>query len=210
MPKNKKIKAVLFDLDGVLVDSLNAWFYVTNDTLKHFGFRPVPKKEFERDFGAPIEYEVKKRFAGKTINEVALEYNLNFKKRKHLVKLFSHSVEVLKELKKQKIKLALISNSTRFIVMTVLNHYKIRRYFDAVITMNDAKRRKPAPDMVLKACKMLKIAPENAMLIGDTINDMLAAKRAGCIAVGYKTKGDLRINGLKQVMYIENFVKFAF
>ena len=57
--QKKEVKAVLFDLDGVLVDSLDAWFYVFNDALKSFGFKAVSKKKFVKDFGAPIEQDIK-------------------------------------------------------------------------------------------------------------------------------------------------------
>lgn len=54
-----KIEAVLFDLDGVLVDSEKAWFHVFNDTLKHFGVKPISKKGFSKIFGNIIEKNVK-------------------------------------------------------------------------------------------------------------------------------------------------------
>ena len=66
-------------------------------------------------------------------------------------------------------------------------------------TMEDVKRGKPAPDMIVKACKMLKVKPQHAILIGDTRNDIIAGKRAGCIVVGYKIKGDYRIEGLNDI-----------
>ena len=86
--RGKEVKAILFDLDGVLVDSLNAWCYVFNDTRKHFGLKSLSREEFVKDFGAPIESDVKKYFKGKAIEEVKDVYNLNFKKRKGYVKLF--------------------------------------------------------------------------------------------------------------------------
>ena len=69
--------------------------------------------------------------------------------------------------------------------------------------MDDVKRRKPAPDMILKACKMLKVKPKNTILVGDTINDMIAGKRAGCVTMGYKIKGDYTVNNLRK---IERFI----
>ncbi|MBI2654329.1 HAD family hydrolase [Candidatus Woesearchaeota archaeon] len=201
--RKKEVKAVLFDLDGVLVDSLDAWFNVFNDSLKHFGFKKLTKKQFTKDFGAPIEYDVKKHFIGKTIREVEPQYNENFKRRKNLVKLFPQAIKVLRKLKQGKLKTALLSNSTRFIVNTILNHYKLKKYFDVIVTMDDVKRRKPAPDMILKACKKLKVKPQNTILIGDTKNDMVAGKRAGCVTVGYKVKGDYRVDALRE---IERFI----
>ena len=70
--------------------------------------------------------------------------------------------------------------------------------------MDDVKRRKPAPDMILKACKLLRINPKNTILVGDTMNDIIAGKRAGCVTVGYKVKGDYRINNLNQILSMLN------
>jgi len=146
-----EVKAILFDMDGVLVDSLDAWFYVYNDTLKNFGFKELNKKEFAKGFGSPIEQDIKNHFIGKTIKEVSAQYNQSFLKRKNFVKLFPQSKKALENLKKRKIKLALLSNSTKFIVLSILKHHKIHKYFDVIVAMEDVKRRKPAPDMILKA-----------------------------------------------------------
>ena len=202
MSKNK-VKAVLFDLDGVLVDSANAWFLVINDALRHFGFRKISLAIFKKRFGAPIEEDVKILFRGKTIKEVEAIYNKRFKKRSKNVKLFPQTRMVLENLSKLDIRLGLISNSTKLIVLAILNRYKLRKYFHVIVTMDDVKRRKPSPDMALKACRILKVKPKNTILVGDTKNDMIASKRAGCIAVGYKIKGEYQINYLKE---IERFI----
>ena len=68
--------------------------------------------------------------------------------------------------------------------------------------MEDVKRRKPAPDMILKACRKLNIKPKNAIIIGDTKNDIISGKRAGCVTVGYEIKGDYKIKNLKEVLKI--------
>ena len=198
-----EVKAVLFDMDGVLVDSINAWFYVYNDSLKHFGLKELSKEEFSKGFGSPIEHDIKNNFIGKTVKEVAESFDRYFKRRKGLVKIFPQSKKVLENLEKRKIKLALLSNSTKFIVLSILKHHKIHKYFDVIVAMEDVKRRKPAPDMILKACKKLGVKPINAIIVGDTQNDMIAGKRAGCVTVGYKINGDYGINNLKE---IEKFI----
>ena len=198
----KEAKAVLFDMDGVLVDSLDAWFYVYNDALAHFGFKKLTKKEFAKGFGSPIEKDIKNNFIGKTVKEVSAQYNKSFRKRKHLVKIFPQSKNVLESLKKRKIKLALLSNSTRFIVLSILEYHKIHKYFDVIVAMEDVKHRKPAPDMILKACRKLNVRPKNTIIVGDTQNDMIAGKRAGCVTVGYNIKGDYGIDDLKNVLKI--------
>lgn len=198
-----KIKAVLFDLDGVLVDSKDAWFHVINDTRRYFGLKPISEKKFKKGFGAPIEYDAKVLYNGKPVNVIEEFYNLDFSKRAKHVKLFPQSKITLNKLKNKKIRLGLISNSTTIIVSAILGRFRLKKYFSAIVTMDDVKRRKPAPDMVLKACKMLKVKPKNTILVGDTKNDMIAGKRAGCVTVGYKVKGGYIITNLKE---IERFI----
>jgi pyrophosphatase PpaX len=181
------------------VDSLDAWCSTFNDTLGHFGLKTIPRKKFIKDFGAPIEQDVRKYFKGKTIKEVEHAYNLKFKRSMKHLKLFPESVAVLKKLKKHKAKVGLITNSTRFIVSAILHHFKLKNYFQAIVTMDDVKKRKPAPDMILKACKILKVKPKNTILVGDTKNDIIAGKRAGCITVGYKINGDYRTDRLSSI-----------
>ena len=206
--QKKEANAVLFDLDGVLVDSLDAWFYVFNDALRHFALPELSKKEFMKDFGATIEHDIKRYFKGKTVKDIEQIYNACFKKRAIHVKLFPQSKSTLQKIKNKNIKTGLITNSTRFITLKILKHFKLTKYFDVIITMNDVKRGKPAPDMVIKALSMLKVKPRDAILVGDTKNDMLAGKRAGCFTVGYKINGDLKISSLNQILnLIENFEK---
>ena len=197
--RKKEVKAVLFDLDGVLVDSYEAWFLTYNQTLRHFGFKPVTKKYFSKHFGKPVEDDIKRVFTGKTVEEVMNGYAIHFPKNAKYVRLLPGVKEVLSFIKKKKIKVGLISNSHIKIVLSILKNFKIMRYFDAVVTRSDVKRGKPAPDMVLKACKMLKIKPKDAVLVGDTKNDIMAGRRAGCFAAGYKIEGDAKIRKLKEI-----------
>ena len=197
-----EVKAVLFDLDGVLIDSADAWFQVLNDALKDFKLGPLSRKNFEKRFGFPIERDLEDLFIGKTEKEVVKRYDKYFRKRKDLVKLFPNVAEILEDFRSRKLKIALISNSTRAIVNSIINNYKLRKYFDVVIAMEDVKHRKPAPDSVLKACRLLKVKPQNAIFIGDTIIDMTAGKRAGCVTVGDKIDGDYGIKKLKKILKI--------
>lgn len=132
----------------------------------------------------------------KEANELAIKY---FSKNYRYVRIFPQTKDILKELSKIQMKIALISNTPGKILNLVLKHHKIKRYFDVIVTIDDVKKGKPAPDMVLKACRMLKVKPKNTILIGDTKNDMIAGKRAGCITVGYKTKGNYKINELNSI-----------
>lgn len=195
----REVKAILFDLDGVLVDSIDAWHHTYNDIIRHFGAKLIPKKEFRKIFGNTIEKNVKMvvNIPAKKANRLAIKY---FKKNMDHVKVFPQTKNVLEKILKSKLKIALITNTPKRILMSVLKHHKLKKYFKVIVTVDDVKKGKPAPDMALKACKLLKVKPKNAILIGDTKNDMLAGKRAGCVTVGYKVKGDYKISRLGSVI----------
>tara|TARA_Y100000310_G_C20704099_1_gene833169 strand:+ start:23635 stop:24246 length:612 start_codon:yes stop_codon:yes gene_type:complete len=198
--KKKQIKAVLFDLDGVLVDSYRAWFNIFNDTLEHFGKSRLTLDQFSKSWGNPIEKDIDTHFPGKTPQDLIKIYHKSFKKNKDNIKLLPDSSETLVSLHKQKLKIALITNSTKLIATKSLEKFNIKKYFNSILSMEDVENRKPAPDMVLKACTNLQVLPKNSILVGDTHNDMDAGKNAGCITAGFKIKGDHTLNKLTDLL----------
>ena len=100
---NMEVKAVLFDMDGVLVDSIHAWFHVVNDTLKHYGYKPFTFEYFKKNFGTSIEQDAKENYGNRNPKEIADFYNQRFRNRVNKVKLFKDALPALKLLKKRKI-----------------------------------------------------------------------------------------------------------
>ncbi len=197
--RKREVKAVLFDLDGVLVDSIGAWFYVFNDTLKLFGKTAMPRRQFARIFGMSIDRASRLYFGSADIKQVEHAYNNFFEKRLRNIRIFKSTAPALGKIKKTGIKTALITNSQKTLVHKILRKFKLVKYFDAIVTMDDVRHGKPSPELVFKACRKLKVSPANAVLVGDTKNDMLAGKRAGCITIGYRINGDYKINRLSSM-----------
>ena len=198
--QKKEVKAILFDMDGVLVDSFDVWFNVVNDTLKFFGRKESTLQQFKQEFGHSVEIDMETHYKGLKKNNILKTYGTFFKKRINGVKLMPQAKTTLAKIKTKKIKIALITNSTRKITDMTLEKLKLKKYFDAVVTMDEVKHGKPAPDMVLSACKMLKVKKENVILVGDSINDILASRNAGIISVGYKREGYHMINHIQEIL----------
>ena len=71
---------------------------------------------------------------------------------------------------------------------------------DVIVCGDEVKNGKPAPDLMLKACEKLKVDPKDTISVGDTDLDIIACKKAGCYAVGFKIDGDKKIDNLKELL----------
>lgn len=126
--------------------------------------------------------------------------------------LFSGVEKLLKDLKRD-YKLAIATGSSRVTVRYSLNKHFLN-FFDSIVTVNDVKNGKPAPDQLFFVSKKLKVKPSNCLMVGDSLYDIIAAKNAGmdCVGVltGYTSKEELLGVGankvLKSVKEIKKFL----
>ncbi|MCH8329407.1 MAG: HAD hydrolase-like protein, partial [Nanoarchaeota archaeon] len=147
-PKRKtKLKAVLFDLDGVVIDSFDAWFNVFNHVRKNFKLKEISKKEFIKNvWGGSVQADAKNYFKNKDVKEIGELYRKLISKYTHKTKLMPDAEKVLKNIKEKKIKIGLVTNTFRKPTLEILKFHKIENYFDKVITADDIERAKPYPD----------------------------------------------------------------
>ncbi|AYK14666.1 MAG: HAD family hydrolase [Methanosarcina flavescens] len=181
------LKAIIFDVDGVLVDSMfyqaDAWV----KTFKEAGINITREDIYELE-GSNNQRLIKSIFekAGKEPDPWHLE-QLPEKKREVLefdkIKPFEGILDCLKELK-QHFKLAMVSGSHIDTVTGVVNKY-FSNCFDVIITGSDLERGKPDPDPYLKALEMLDLTKNECIVIENAPLGITAAKRAGlyCVAV---------------------------
>lgn len=195
------IKAVLFDMDGVLIDSHDAWLDRFNSALKHFGFKKISGEEFDKYVWAINFAEtVNKYYPGKAIGEVREYYEQTFDEFIKKVRRIKNVDEAIEYIKNKKLKTAVVSNTQSSLVEKILAKIGIEGYFDLIVGGERVKSGKPNPEIILIACKELRLKPEETVLIGDTVYDKQAAEAAGCMFIGYKIDGDKRIDDLKELM----------
>ncbi|MFH0867735.1 MAG: HAD family hydrolase [Candidatus Woesearchaeota archaeon] len=202
MPKRKtELKAVLFDLDGVILDSFERQYVVFNDLRKKFGLNHIDKHEYKKKFwGNSLESSAKHYFEKHDLKELHIAYNNLVKTHMGKSKLISHAEEVLKIIKNKNLKIGLVTNTTTERTTNDLRFHKINKYFDAIVTADDVEKPKPYPDGTLKLCKKLNVMPDETILVGDSKNDYKAGKSAGCFVVGFNTHGDLIISKLSDLL----------
>lgn len=199
------IKACVFDLDGTLADTLESMAYVANGILEQFSLKSLPVENFKYYCGEGASVLVRKclKDAGdpelKLYDECERIYREKFNENPlYKVKHYEGMPEVLKELKKRGIRLAVCSNKPHEAAQNVVSKM-FGDTFDEVLGQREGVRRKPAPDGPLLLAKELGAEPEECMYIGDTGTDMLTGKSAGMFTVGvlwgFRTREELLENG---------------
>lgn len=198
--RQKNVQAVLFDLDGVLIDSYHAWYRQFNDALKHFGHKPISQRVFRQHWGQSTEEDVRIFMPERTVAEVKNYFSRHFDEYISYLEVDPYARQVLQKMKRMRLKLGCVTNSHRDIVTKILKNTRLEKFFEVVITADDVENPKPAPDMLVRACQHLKVAPRNTLFVGDTLTDMQAGKRAGCVVIGYKTRAKLSVKNLTRFL----------
>lgn len=217
MQKSKeaeKFKAVLFDKDGVLIDSMDMYLRAFDETLKRYGAGSLSRERFAREFwGIRAELNINKLFKDSPESKRKEIYGYYEKKRagfENLVKIYPSTVEILAALR-EKYKLGIITSTNKKLALKLLKDFGILKYFDVVVGGDEAEP-KPSPDSIFRACKFLGTRPKEALYVGDTDADIGAGKAAGCMTVIITTsktreelkniKGILIIDDLKELKNI--------
>lgn len=179
----KDYTAVIFDLDGTLVDSMWIWEQIDKDFLKERGHE-LPEdlqKDIEGSSFSETAHYFKTRFNlvedVETIKNIWIEMSKTFYADQ--IKLKKGIQELLDLLKEKGIKMGIATSNSRTLAEEVLRRNNIEDYFEVLVTSCDVKKGKPEPDVFLKAAEMMDVLPENCLVFEDTHAGVLAGKSAG-------------------------------
>ncbi len=201
----RKIEAILFDLDGVLIDSFESWYQAFAKMLKAYGKPEMSRETFRGKYWGP---GLSHNLATLQLDENAADYCVREQiKLIELIELFPGAKEVLRRTKQDyKLKVGLVTNTPRANVTAIFERFRLTNHFDAILTGDDVKLGKPDAEIVLTACERLKVTPEHAILVGDTKTDYQAGKAAGCfvVGVGAISAGDVLIDSLTELLTVLN------
>jgi pyrophosphatase PpaX len=182
--KFREIKAVLFDIDGTLIDTTNLILSCYRHTFKIHSLKPKSDKEIISLFGKPLEECYGIHFPEKN-SKVLGETHLSFQEKNlHLCKSYEGAKETLKMLKEKGIKIAAVSARSKRTTKKSLEETGLIKYIDIVISREDVTHSKPNPEALLLALKALKVSPKHAIMVGDTRVDVEAGKNAGIKTIG--------------------------
>ena len=177
------IRAVIFDLDGTLL-IMKLKVKETKEKLiqrlREIGVnidRIDPKIPTENIVSEVIkEYGFSRDYLMKLVDEVYIPYELE---AAETAELRDGMKEVLTELKAMGFKLAVASNNSRHGVHLALENTSIKKFFDVIVTRTDVNRMKPDGALIAETLRRLNVKPSEAIYIGDTIYDILAARKVG-------------------------------
>lgn len=185
MSENLPIKAVLFDIDGTLVDSLPMLIPGLADTFEHFnGYRPTDQ-EIRAIIGRPLREQLKMfRDEPPTAEGIAEMTQFTFDRfsaYEHLEQEFAPAIDALEMCKRGGLKTALVTSKSTFEITAFLQRFRGTPFCDATVCASDVHDPKPAPESALLACRKLDIAPGEGIMIGDSVFDLQCGRAAGTL-----------------------------
>lgn len=190
------LKAALFDLDGTLLDTAPDLAMAANAMRIELGLTPLREDIIATFVGKGMENLVRRVLAGElnpdeeersVATELALYKRLYHSVNGDRTRVFDGVVEGLRTLQQDGVALGVVTNKPTEFTLPLLEQTGLRNFFATVVCGDTCEQKKPDPMPVLHACKQLQATPAESVLIGDSLNDSLAARAAGCyvLAVPY-------------------------
>ncbi|MED1411258.1 MULTISPECIES: HAD family hydrolase [Bacillus] len=182
------MKAIIFDFDGLIVDTETIWFHSFRDAVREYGGE-LPLEEFAKCIGTTDEvlYAYLKEQLKEKFNEHALKEKVTtlHKEKMKIPKARDGVKEYLEEARELGLKVALASSSSKEWVVRFLEELQIREYFEVIKTREDVEKVKPDPALYRIAIEELGIELSEAVVFEDSLNGLKAAIAAGlkCVIV---------------------------
>ncbi len=205
------IKAIIFDMDGTLIDTMEAHYHAWQKFLPTKGFNGLTRELYYTFIGMQTK---------EILDMLNKTYHLNMDPEKDRyvkegmidikeISLFSGVKETLQRLKKAGFKIGLGTSAIREDMEDRVKRYDLKQYLDAFVCCDDVTLSKPHPDIYLLAAKKLKVHPKDCIVVEDALNGIIAAKKAGMDTIALTTtfkkekisevKPDLILNHVNEI-----------
>ena len=189
-----RLKAILFDLDGTLLDSVPVILKSFREVYDEMGI-PFDEGFVLRNIGIPLRVQGKV-FGGERAEEFIERYKVIYR-RYHGQddKLFPGTVEMLDVVRAKGYRTAVVTSKSVPSTQRTTQGAGIADKFDVMVTADDVTHPKPHPEPIVKALELLGVRPEEAVYVGDALSDVDAAQKAGvrmaAVSWGARTREDL-------------------
>jgi len=207
------MKAVIFDMDGVIIDSEPIHLEVDMQTMNDLGCN-ISAQELEKYVGTTNEYmftDIKKNYnIGKSVEEI-ISYRAEIARNKIIqsnLEPIDGIIELLSDLKHKNIPAAIASSSPKDFIEVVISKFKLHDYFKYIVSGEEVENGKPFPDVYVETAKRLGICPADCIVIEDSKNGVLAAKAAKMKCIGFQninsgnqdlSKADTIVNSIRHI-----------
>ena len=218
MAKPIVVRAVLFDLDGTLVDSLPDLLNAANNMLLCLDRPAIGRAALEGYIGNGVVSMVNRLLTScmgsepaKALFEEALELfeSHYFKHICEDSRLYPEVLEGLDLMRERGFAMGVVTNKADQFTHLLLKNLGIISYFSVVVSGDTLDTKKPAPEPLLHAASLLNACPKEALMVGDSVNDIQAARSAGCpvFCVSYGYRGGLSADQLKADRVVQSILK---
>lgn len=179
------IKAIIFDMDGVLIEAKDWHYEALNRALKHFGYTISRESHLSTFDGLPTREKLRMLSSSRGLPEGLHDF-LNALKQSYTLEIsyqrckpvFNHQY-ALTRLKKQGYKLAVCSNSVRQSIEAMMRLSALSINLDLIVSNQDVEKGKPDPEMYFKAMKILNVEPHECLILEDNEHGIQAALASG-------------------------------
>jgi phosphoglycolate phosphatase len=205
--RGQPIAAVLFDLDGTLLDTAADIALALNRAVTEFGWAPVSDRAVRAMIGrgAPMLIRRLARAQDRTLDDAAHaalterffeHYGALQDSGQGSAQPFDGARDALRALHTAGLCLGVVTNKQRRFALSLMRRLGLERWLDCIVGGDSCERRKPDPEPLLFACQSLQVPAAQALMVGDSTNDVQAARAAGipvvCVPYGYNEGEDPR------------------
>ncbi|TQR18531.1 HAD family hydrolase [Psychrobacillus soli] len=179
------MKAIIFDFDGTLANTLPICYYAFQSVFKEFDNKNLSPEDIRAMFG-PSETGIIRENLIHPNKEEAIElyYEKYLEKHVQLVERNSEVDDLLKIIKEKGCQLAIVTGKARRSLEISLKALQMDNLFDVIVTGDDVIEPKPHPEGILKVLSLLDLNKEDAMFVGDSEADVVAGVSAGVLTIG--------------------------
>ncbi len=201
-----KLKLMIFDLDGTVLDTVTTIAHFCNTALEERGLKVFPVERYKYFAGEGVRALTKNILEAQDAYDEAIHKELfdsyidNYDKNPtYLTTIFDGLFETLTKIKAEGIKLAIVSNKTHAATVSVTEALYGKGFFDLIFGQRENVPLKPDPQAVFEVMEHFKVSREECIYIGDTSTDMKTGKNAGILTVGvlwgFRDEKELMENG---------------
>lgn len=169
-------RAVLFDLDGVLVSSHDAWLAVVNEVAARFGAPRISRERLLEAFGQGPAADALTLYPGVDVRSIRAAYDEAMPRQLAHIRLGPETHDVLESLGARGLARAVVTNTQTSLAGLILDVTGIRTRVDTWVGVGGTIREKPAPDLLVAALSRLGLEPSDALMVGDSRYDREAAE----------------------------------